>query len=435
LPISAFNLIQGYGLGSEAAYLIYDTLVAHDANLRPVPHLLESWSVAPDRLRLVLRPGIRFHDGQPLTADDLAFTIDEMREQKTAWSGDLKVVSEVRRVDERTVDLRLRQPAPRLVDLLEFGVLPKHLATRPGTAPADLARSPVGAGPYRVREMDETHVALERFDSYYGGSPSFSVLELRTFPADELWRRVLARQIDVAVDIPWSKRRFLERLETIRVSTSARELGLGLRFSRGARRLDQKTRQALTLAIDRTRLGQRAEFGRSSERLDASMSTSNRYDPDRARDVLGKHSITIGILAGLTEGLDIAMELQRQLAALDVDLKISEMAATAKDDDFDLVLVYLRNPAPLEDVAYTYRGDGNLGINSPEVDALFDRISQTEDEASRHLLFERVEEIFRAEAPGTVLFWHPMLNAYRRELCGFEMSNPFTGIDKIRPCS
>src|SRR5438067_2355149 len=82
-PITRLNpVLPENGFSSEAHYLVFDKLVARDAKGKPRGGLLDSWRFSDDggRLILTLRKGVRFHDGTPVTADDLIFTLAAVRD-------------------------------------------------------------------------------------------------------------------------------------------------------------------------------------------------------------------------------------------------------------------------------------------------------------------------------------------------------------------
>ena len=123
----------------------YEPLVSVDAKSQPVARLAESWTASDDRrvLRFNLRRGVTFHSGRPLTADDIRWNVEFVKDPKNAAAagGELKDV-EVAVVDPATVELRLSDAMPHIFSLL---------AGVPIVDPeSDLANHGVGTGPYKV---------------------------------------------------------------------------------------------------------------------------------------------------------------------------------------------------------------------------------------------------------------------------------------------
>jgi ABC-type transport system substrate-binding protein len=445
--IEALNPTIGVGGFSAAAhYLTFDRLVALDEPMKPRPSLLTRWETFDGgrRLRLILRSDTRFQDGQPVTADDLIFTLEEMRrpENESTYVGDLRAITRIEKVDGRTVDLELAHPSAHLIDSFEWGLLPRHLLQGRRMADASFNWHPVGAGPYRVREMQPDRLVLEANPSYFGASPGIDRLTILVYQAEELWRRLLAHHVDVAMALPWSKHRFLARLHTVKLDASARRVATALWFDSKHLPFDRaEVRRAFAAAIDRIRLVERTEFGFgvASDRLDPSEPATRDFDPEALKRLLGGRTVTLAAFEMASAEVDAAMELQRQLAAFDVDVRIAvlsaaDMQAKAARGELDIRFVYLRDPQPYEDTAYHYRSN-QLGPAFKDVDGLFDQIAQTADPARRRELFLRIDARVREQAPLTILYWQPILTAYRAEYCGFHMVNPFTGLEGLRRCS
>src|SRR5262249_15158670 len=161
------------------------------------------------------------------------------------------VIESMDRMDDLTVDIALSKPFPHLIEILDFGILPRHLLAGQPLKDNPFNLQPVGAGPYRVQSISRQRLNLIANEKYYGGTPQIRQLSVLHFDAEELWRRLLARQIDVAVMIPWSKQRFLRNLKTVGLDQSTRILGTALLFNRSRPPFSEhKARVAFASAID-----------------------------------------------------------------------------------------------------------------------------------------------------------------------------------------
>lgn len=155
----------------EVLSSIYEPLVTLDRSMRPVPALAVSWET-PDLLTWVfrLRPGVRFHDGAPLTAEDVAASFhrllgDERLEMRSYLSG----VAEATARGADTVVVRTHRPNAHLASRLHFVlVVPR------GSTPESLARRANGTGPYAVAGWAPSSLSLRRHESYWGDPPGFS---------------------------------------------------------------------------------------------------------------------------------------------------------------------------------------------------------------------------------------------------------------------
>ena len=175
--------------------LIFSGLVKTDSHGYPQPDLAESWGISQDGTiyNFSMRRDAVWHDGEPVTSEDVIFTIDLMRSMPDIIPADLvefwKEV-DVKRFDEQTIQFRLPEAFAPFLDYLTFGVLPKHLLE--STSPEDIANAdfnlaPIGSGPYHfdhlLVENDQIKgVVLTVFDKYYGQTPYIQQMVFRYYP-------------------------------------------------------------------------------------------------------------------------------------------------------------------------------------------------------------------------------------------------------------
>lgn len=179
----------------EVSRLIFSGLIQFDANGAPQPDLAESWGVSKDGTlyNVAIREEAVWHDGQPVTADDVLFTIDQMREGSDIVPVDLQDFwkeIEVVKLDERVLQFRLPAAFAPFPDYLSFGILPKHLLDGNNIdsmidSPFNI--QPVGTGPYRFDRLlvdnGEIHgIALSAFPDYYGQEAYIEELVFRYYP-------------------------------------------------------------------------------------------------------------------------------------------------------------------------------------------------------------------------------------------------------------
>lgn len=157
---------------------MFDGLVTRDSNMKVVPQLAESWETLDDLTwRFKLRKGVKFHNGEDFTAEDVKFTIERITNeaavdgQSSPRKGLLGSVNGVEIEDHYTILIKTENPWPILPAMLTFQeIVPEDYIKEKGDG--YFAEHPVGAGPFKFVEwVKGERIVMERFDDYYGGSP------------------------------------------------------------------------------------------------------------------------------------------------------------------------------------------------------------------------------------------------------------------------
>src|SRR5690606_25038995 len=146
-----------------------DGLVTLDQSLTPQPNLALSWE-QPDATTLIftIRTDAKFHDGTPVTVEDVIYTYESVVDPALAsnHASNLNVIESVTAEDEDTVVFKLSAPFAPLLSYMDLGIVPKHLAE----AGHDLSTNPVGSGPFTFGQWDRgSQIVLNANADYYGG--------------------------------------------------------------------------------------------------------------------------------------------------------------------------------------------------------------------------------------------------------------------------
>jgi len=189
---------------------IFDSLLELDATLNVRPLLAESWEVSKDGLSYTfkLKKGVRWHDGKPFTARDVAFTFysvldprvttphrayfdalvgfPELTAKDNPKRPEELPVRPIEVVDEHTVRFRLRYPSGSFLAVLvnpRAGIVPEHLLKGVDLNTADFNRKPVGTGPFKFVEWRRgERLVMEANEQYHGGRPALNRLIFRIIP-------------------------------------------------------------------------------------------------------------------------------------------------------------------------------------------------------------------------------------------------------------
>ncbi len=297
---------------------LYDGLVTRDPAGRLVPAAAESWEIkAPTEWIFKIRRGISFHNGEPLNADAVKFTLDRYHEKdKPRYGAVATGVKDVTVVDPYTV--RITTPtadAAFLERLFEVPILPPGYMKQAGEQ-GFIAR-PVGSGPYRwVEWVKGSHFTLEANPKYWRGEPAVKRATFKLIP--EIATRVSATkagECDIALQVPPDLIEDIEGTGTVRIS--AAETPRIIYFllypqspvGGGAPLADQRVRAAINHAVDVDKIikfilkGQAVRvatlYGRQTAGYDPDVKPFE-YNPQRARELLAQ--------AGFPNGFTIAMD-------------------------------------------------------------------------------------------------------------------------------
>jgi peptide/nickel transport system substrate-binding protein len=161
---------------------IYSTLVKYElrnGQIQVVPDLAESWTANATLTEYTfkLRRGAKWHDGRPVTADDVKFTIEAQLNPKVtgAFAGVVSAISQVTVVDPATVKFTLKYPYASLPVMLGYNIaiVPKHLLEGQDlNQPVQFIQHPVGSGPFKFKAfVQDSHLEVEANKDYYGGAP------------------------------------------------------------------------------------------------------------------------------------------------------------------------------------------------------------------------------------------------------------------------
>lgn len=201
---------------SRLSALLFNGLMTQDRDGRLVLDLAESLETPDPRTYVFhLRRDVRFHNGQPFSSQDVAFTIASILDEKTRSPrrSDFSRVEAVETPDPHTVTIRLKAPYAPFLTAAATGIVPKDLA---GQSPESFAKAPIGTGPFRFSAWEtDSRVALEANASYHGGPPRIEsavfkivpndttrVLELRKGSVDLIQNAIPAHAVDFLRDDP-----------------------------------------------------------------------------------------------------------------------------------------------------------------------------------------------------------------------------------------
>jgi peptide/nickel transport system substrate-binding protein len=430
---------------------LYSTLTALDTDGRPYPDLAEWIEVSDDARTYTfgIRTGVQFHDGSPLTADDVAFSLNRIRDPGTRYHFEPWTVTMegAEALDATTVHLRLNQVTGPILTWLAFcgaGIVPRAAVE----AGHDLETAPIGSGPFRFVSATDDLVRLERHDGGDHG-PNIDALEFLTIREDdERTAALLDGRIDLDVLMApagWNA-----------VAASPGHTAIATQDGRWHWLMvncadpllgDVRVRRAIALAIDRRALA--APFGPHALPLTGGVVAPWSWahepdlaafppegDADAARALLDEAGVAPATAIEIVE-LDTVPAIRRHASLIAAQLRDVGLAAEARDmtvadwgshvtrgGPFQLATSYWGSPInDPDDFLYMGVRSGaryDLGTcGSPEVDGLLDAGRGSIDQAARTEAYRALQAQVVEHLPVIATIQPDVLRGMTRRLRGF----------------
>ncbi|MBI5139407.1 ABC transporter substrate-binding protein [Candidatus Nomurabacteria bacterium] len=259
-PVLAFSDVD-----RDLISLIYSGLMRKDTDGALIPDLAASYQVSPDGLvyTFTLKDKIYFHDGEPVKATDILFTINKIKDPiiKSPRKGNWDGVS-VEIVDEKNIKFTLRQAYGSFLENTTLGIMPSHLWSDSPIELSERNTNPVGSGPYLISSANKQSSGvidsyeLKAFKDFALGKPYIKNLVLNFFPNEE--DMILALENDTVEQIssltPENALSLKEKGYTIESSVLPRIFGLFFNQNQNQIFTDKNVVQAINLAIDKDRI-------------------------------------------------------------------------------------------------------------------------------------------------------------------------------------
>ncbi|HET9315064.1 MAG TPA: ABC transporter substrate-binding protein [Vicinamibacteria bacterium] len=314
----------------DVASHVYEGLTRLDRDLKVAPALAERWE-SPDALRwrFRLRAGVRFHDGRPLTADDVVASLERARSHpRSDWSSYLVAVDGVRALDALTVEVATRRPYSLLLQKLAY------IMIVPRGEPDEIER-PVGTGPYRLlAPLTGRRLILHAFEAYWGTAPTETVVHLEVEPSIEgaLQRARSAESADVLLAVGPQAADLIARTPGYSLVTRSGITTdyLQLDISRPPFS-DIRVRRAVSLALDRSALVRDVLGGRgrpANQLVSPAVFGHDPSVPEVLRDVPEARRLLAE--AGYGAGLDLDLEYREGRRVTAIVTQLAEVGIRAR---------------------------------------------------------------------------------------------------------
>ena len=418
----------------EINALLFNGLTAHDGSNQVVPGLAESWEYDETACTYTfhLREGIAWHDGQPLTAEDVKFTIEAIMDPENGSENapNYEDVEEITVVNSQTVAFRLSAPNVAFLEYMTMAVLPRHLLEGEDMQSSDFFRAPVGTGPYKLVSWDPGQsIVLEKNPDYYLGCPQIDRIIFKIVADDNAQAIQLeSGELDLALLDPRNAQNFADREGFVCYDMKTADYrGILFNFWNGYWTENRDLIPAVCCAIDREAiissvlLGQgEAAYGPLQQNVYNNPDVERYdYDPARAREILEAAGCVMGengfytrngqeigfvisVMAGEQDRIDIAQAAAQQLRDVGVNCTV-DLPAQMDWGGQMACLIGWGSPFDADDHTYkvfgTDKGANYSGYSNERVDEYLTLARQSDDPAVRQEYYDLFQEELAADPP------------------------------------
>jgi peptide/nickel transport system substrate-binding protein len=411
------------------------------------PVLATHWEqVNPTTLRLTLREGVTFTNGEPFTAESAVASLKVML-ASPAYGGLTDMIADAAVVDPTTIDVTTKYPTGLTLNALAYGSYQYPPAYFAKVGVDGFSTAPIGTGPYMLKEWRRGEVVvLTSNEAYWGGAPAIETVEFRIIPDSAAQiAAVRSGDVDMVIGVPVGSYETVEGSDQIDLVTrpSNRVFGLMLSIRSDSPLKDPAVRRALWSGIDVDALIAN-QLGGKGTALEGQLLAPNyfgfndslkrtAYDPAKAKQLLADAGYPNGFKVKFNyssgryaQDREIGQALADQLAKIGVTTEqnvleggafLTALNATELND------MYLAGYLPPPDAHFIYRnfktGATPSYYSDPKLDAMIDAEANTSDQAARQQTFDDIGVFIQDEAPTVPLFQGVDAYAVSKKVQGF----------------
>ena len=435
--------------------VIFEGLTKPGKDLAPAPDLATSWTIAPDGLSWTfkLRDGVKWTDGKPFSADDVAFTFNDIvlkKELGAQNAASYAAVKSVTVVDPTTVRFDLSRKFAALASFLAYnsGIVPKHvLSADPLKTTSFNKGTPVSTGPFKVEKYTSGQsVSLVRNDSYFGPKPYLDKVVFTVVP-DPNTQIAQALSGDLTIMILDNKAAVDRVKNASGLTVVSRPLvqyyWLALNQT-DSRFTDVRVRQAFVHAIDRKAIIKSVELGYGQVAnspitpalkayFDPSLSEKYPYDPPKAKELLASAGWTPGANGvlqkdgkpfqftmdvgqrGVLEPVNAPIQQDLKNVGVIADLNTMEWNAYIQKDvvrrDYTATVNWWTYPSDPDVFPYYHSSAAGKGFNipgyqDPKLDDLLVQGQSASDLEQRKAVYKQLQA-YTSETLPYLFLWYP----------------------------
>lgn len=411
----------------EINVLLFNGLTAHDGDNQVIPGLAESWDYDEENFTYTfhIRDGVKWHDGEPFTANDVKFTIEAIMNPDNGSENapNYEDVESITVIDDNTVAFKLAEPNVAFLEYMTMAILPQHLLEGEDMQESAFFRNPVGTGPYKLESWDVGQaIVMTKNEDYYLGAPKIDTLIFKIVGDDNAQAIQLeSGELDMALLDPKNAQNFANKdgFTCYDMSTSDYR-GILFNFWNDYWTENRDLIPAVCYAIDRQAiidsvlLGQGMPAYGPLQRNIYNNADVEHYDysPEKAREVLENAGCTMGangfyerngeeigfvisVMAGEQDRIDIAQAAAQQLREVGINCTV-ELPTVMDWGGQMACLIGWGSPFDADDHTYkvfgTDKGANYSGYSNAKVDEYLTLARQSSDPAVRKEYYDLFQE-------------------------------------------
>ncbi len=430
----------------EVLFNVFEGLYKPDKDGNLVPAVAESYEISPDGkvYTFKLRQGLKFHNGNLVTADDIVYSLKrcagllDTTDPAVVVESALTNVSEVNKTDETTVEVVLKEADTELIGFLTSAVIPENY-DKQDTAP-------VGTGPFKFVSYTplESFVVEKNEDYYVAGKPYLDKVTFKIEPnADSVIMELLAGSIDI---FPYLTDAQAEQLkDTFTITEGHMNLVQGLFLNNKAEPFHNvKVRQALNYAIDKQAILDLVAGGKGTvigsnmfpgfAKYYEDLADKYPYDIEKAKTLLAEagypdgFTFTITVPSNYKFHVDTAQVIVEQLKQAGITARIQQIEWASWINDvyvgrnYEATIIGLDAKLAARDVLERYNSaaDNNfVNYSNPQYDETLAKAIEAQDDAEKINYYKKLQSILAEDAAAVYIQDPALLVAVNPKLGGY----------------
>lgn len=434
LPTQINPILISNDVERDLTELIFSSLVKYDGQGNLIPDLAYKYEIDQDQktYTFYLREDIFFHDGQPLTADDVLFTVEKIKDPlvQSPLRPNFQGV-EIEKIDSRTVRFKLKNVYYPFLHSLSFGILSANL-------PFD-SSPPIGTGPFQFKSTNNQSIQLVANQNYYLQKPYLNQIIFHFYPDEK--SMALAYQQRSILGLSFISPANLDKIQA-KNNLSIYSLPLPRYFALFFNQTKNKDlarleiRQALALATDKQALIEEILNGHG-QIIDTPLleQRDNQFNPEKAKEILDDLKPEfILTTSDWPELVQVAQLLKEQWQKVGIKTEIQIIPANEIQQNYiqpreyeALLFGEILGPEP-DPFAFWHSSQINApGLNlslysDKKVDKLLEEARQSPDQKTRQAKFKEFQEIIAKDIPAIFLYSPDYLYGVNKKIKGIELT-------------